>query len=180
MAIRLELLTREHRHLVKGFSNQHDSLQEYLHRFASRHASASLSKTWLAIDETPGSAPRIAGYFTIALTNVTNDRLAIIPGMGSLPSFPIPGILLARLAVDQRVQKQGVGQYLLEEALGLALQAGSQIPARLFVTDAIDEQAVSFYRYFGFNSISKDGEYPHKMVMDLLPLAGGEHPAKKR
>jgi len=74
------------------------------------------------------------------------------------------------LAVDTNAQGQGLGRYPLEVALGQALQSGEEVGVRPFVTDAIDREAESFYRHFGFHSISDSGHYPHKMVMDLLPF----------
>lgn len=170
MSIRLEPFGRKHRELLAHFANRHHSLEEYLKCYASQHKDKALSRTWVAVDESAGIAPRIAGYFTIAATSVSSDSLATVPGLGRLPSFPIPGILLARLAVDTNAQGQGLGRYLLEGALGQALQAEEEVGVRLFVTDAIDKEAVMFYKHFGFQAISASGDYPRKMVMDLLPI----------
>jgi GNAT superfamily N-acetyltransferase len=87
-----------------------------------------------------------------------------------LPGFPIPGVLLARLAVDERVQGQGLGRYLFEQALGLTLQLARSGPVafRLFVTDALDEVAARFYERFGFSRLAD--EFPCRMVLDLKPL----------
>lgn len=170
MPIRLEQVAKKHRGIIAGFVNRHKSLQNYLRHYASQHSDKGLSRTWVAVDETPGIPSRIAGYFTIAATSVSWESLAPVPGLARLPSFPIPGILLARLAVDTNAQGQGLGRYLLEESLGQALHAGEEVGVRLFVTDAIDGEAESFYKHFGFHSISDSGHYPRKMVMDLLPF----------
>jgi GNAT superfamily N-acetyltransferase len=79
-------------------------------------------------------------------------------------------VLLARLAVDQRVQGQGLGRFLFEEALGLTLQLAQSGPVafRLFVTDALDAQAARFYERFGFERLAE--EYPCRMVLDLMLL----------
>jgi ribosomal protein S18 acetylase RimI-like enzyme len=170
MSIRLEPLGRKHRELLSRFENRHRSLEEYLKHYASQHKDKALSRTWVAVDEHAGTPPRIAGYFTIAATSVSSESLATLPGLSRLPSFPIPGILLARLAVDTNAQGQGLGRYLLEGALGQALQAEEDVGVRLFVTDAIDKEAVSFYKHFGFHVVSDSGDYPQKMVLDLLPI----------
>jgi GNAT superfamily N-acetyltransferase len=74
--------------------------------------------------------------------------------------------------VDERVQGQGLGRYLFEEALGLTLQLARNGPValRLFVTDAIDEAAAQFYERFGFARLTE--EFPCRMVLDLKPLVG--------
>jgi GNAT superfamily N-acetyltransferase len=81
-------------------------------------------------------------------------------------------VLLARLTVDGRLQGQGLGRYLFEEALGLTLQLARSGPVafRLFVTDAIDESAARFYERFGFSPLND--EFPCRMVLDLKPFLG--------
>jgi GNAT superfamily N-acetyltransferase len=172
MLLRIEVLGREHRALLGDFRNQHRSLAEYPRRFALRHVEKDLlARTFLAIDGAAG-ADRLAGYFTLATANVERNAVDSMESLDRLPGFPIPAVLLARLAVDERVQGQGLGRYLLEEALGLTLQLARCGPAavRLFVTDAIDEAAARFYERFGFTRLAE--EFPCRMVLDLKPLAG--------
>ncbi len=80
-----------------------------------------LSHTYLAITEQHG-VEHIAGYFSLSTASVTRSTTNEVPGFDRLPRFPIPGILLARLAVDARVQGQGLGRYLFDEALRLTLE----------------------------------------------------------
>lgn len=171
--MRIELLEREHRRLLDDFTNQHDSLIEYLRRFALRHSKKDLlSRTYVAIDDV-GGRDRIAGYFTLAAASVERARVEPIDALSRLPRFPIPAILLARLAVDSRVQGQGLGRYLFEEALGvsLSLARSGPIAFRLFVTDAIDREARSFYERLGLAALGDT--YPCRMVLDLAPLTRG-------
>ena len=170
MALRIEALGRHHRPLLKGFQNQHASLVEYLQRYALRHAEKDLlARTFLALDEV-GDERRVAGYFSLATVSVERASLATVPALDRLPRFPVPGVLLARLAVDERAQGQGLGRYLFEEALGLTLQLARTGPVsfRLFVTDAIDANAEKFYTRFGLVRLAD--EYPCRMVLDLRGL----------
>ncbi len=174
MALRVEVLGRHHRALLGDFRNQHPSLVDYLRRFALRHAEKDLlARTFLALEGDPG-AERIAGYFTLATVSVERTSVVSIESLDRLPGFPIPGVLLARLAVDERVQGQGLGRHLFEQALGLILQLarGGPVAFRLFVTDAIDEVAAKFYERFGFSRL--DDELPCRMVLDLKPLLDGQ------
>jgi len=172
MTFGIVVLGRHHRALLEGFRNQHQSLVDYLRRFALRHAEKDLlARTFLAIEGTAGGE-RLAGYFTLATASVERGALSAIESLNRLPGFPIPAVLLARLAVDERVQGQGLGRYLFEEALGLTLQLARNGPVtfRLFVTDAIDETAARFYERFGFSRLADD--FPCRMVLDLKPLLG--------
>ncbi len=181
MALRLEPIRRAHRPLWADFQNPQATLVEYLRRYALRHAEKDhLARTWLAIDE-DGGMSRLAGYFSLATVSVERAAAARLPELDRLPRFPIPGVLLARLAVDTRVRGQGLGRYLFEEALGLTLQLAHDGPVafRLLVTDALDAAAVSFYTHFGLVPLGED--FPCRMVLDLHPLlAGGAQSAETR
>lgn len=170
MTVRIETLARRHRPLLKRFRNQAPSLTQYLQRFALRHAERDLlARTYLAVDG-EGEAERIAGYFSLATVSVERSSVDEIEGLARLPRFPIPGVLLARLAVDERAQGQGLGRYLFEESLGLTLQMALKGPVafRLFVTDALDGNAARFYERFGLQRLSD--EFPARMVLDIKPL----------
>jgi ribosomal protein S18 acetylase RimI-like enzyme len=71
---------------------------------------------------------------------------------GSLPR-EVPAILLAKLAVDNSLQGQGVGRDLLLEALERCVHAGQTVGARYVVVDAADEDAAAFYEKYGFQRI---------------------------
>lgn len=170
MAVRVEALGRRHRPLLKDFQNQHASLVEYLQRYALRHVEKDLlARTFLALDDV-GAERRIAGYFSLSTVSVERSSVSVIPALERLPRFPIPGVLLARLAVDSRAQGQGLGRYLFEEALGLTLQLARSGPVsfRLFVTDALDADAARFYARFGLVQLAEG--YPCRMVLDLHAL----------
>lgn len=173
MALHLEPISRIHRPLFADFQNPQVTLVEYLKRYALRHTERDrLARTWLAIDEA-GGTPRLAGYFSLATVSVERAAAAQLPALDRLPRFPIPGILLARLAVDSRVHGQGLGRYLFEEALGLTLQLAQTGPVafRLLVTDAMDEAAMRFYAHFSLTALGEI--FPSRMVLDLNPLLDG-------
>jgi GNAT superfamily N-acetyltransferase len=168
--VRIELLEPHHRRLLREFTNQHDSLSDYLRRFALRHASKDLlSRTYLAID-TDAGRDRIAGYVSLAAASVVRESVVQIDALWGLGRFPIQAIVVARLAVDSRVQGQGLGAYLFEHALGMTLSLARSGPVafRLLVTDAIDRRARSFYERFGLAALSETD--PCRMVLDLAPL----------
>jgi GNAT superfamily N-acetyltransferase len=170
MAPRIEALGPEHRPLVADFQNQHASLVEYLRRFALRHTRKDLlARTFVAIDDA-AAGPRLAGYFSLATVSVERAFVERDRNLARLPRFPIPGVLLARLAIDARVQGQGLGRYLFEEALGLTLQLANTGPVafHLLVTDAIDDAAARFYERRGLTRLSD--AFPCRMVLDLAPL----------
>lgn len=62
--------------------------------------------------------------------------------------------------MDQEEQGSGVGAGLLKDALKRFLQAQSIIAARALVVHAKDDQAVEFYKHFGFASSPLDPYHP--------------------
>lgn len=168
MSLRIERLSRAHRPLLESFVNDEPDLVAYLRRWAMVHQERDLlGRTWLALDDE--AEARVAGYFTLAAASL--DREAVTGGdLGRLPRFPIPAVLLARLAVDTRVQGQGLGTWLFDEALRrtLLLAAEGPIGFRVFVTDAKNERAASFYERRGLVALTD--QWPRRMVLDLKPL----------
>lgn len=170
MTIALERLSRAHKPLLRDFENEVPELVVYLRRWALAHQDRDhLSRTWVAVDHGKPE-PRIAGFFSLAAASL--ERGLVVTGdLDRLPRFPLPGVLLARLAVDQRVQGQGVGTWLFDEALRrtIALAADGPIAFRVLITDAKDERAAVFYERRGMTRLT-DGTWPCRMVADLKPL----------
>ena len=81
-----------------------------------------------------------------------------------LPRYPlIPATLLGRLAVDSRYQGQGLGTFLLLDALRRSLM--SEIASYAVVVDAIDAKASVFYQHHQFIP------FPNQPQRLYLPMA---------
>jgi GNAT superfamily N-acetyltransferase len=70
-------------------------------------------------------------------------------GMGQ---YPIPAMLLARLAVATSAQGQGIGMGLLQDAIRRTLNVAEQAGIRALLTHPIDDEAARFYQRFGFEA----------------------------
>jgi predicted N-acetyltransferase YhbS len=71
--------------------------------------------------------------------------------MKQLPRYgQLSVTLLGRLAVDRSVSGQGLGEFLLVDALRRSLEAAQQIAAMAVIVEAKDQRAESFYRHFDF------------------------------
>ena len=72
-----------------------------------------------------------------------------IPTDERLPGYPVPVVLLARLAVDQRFQGQRVGEKSLVSALRHSVILTERgLPAMGVILDVLDEDALAFYQKF--------------------------------
>lgn len=133
-------------HLLDDFNCGKASLDDWLVRHARQAQASGSSKTFVVAD-----GRRVAGYFSLAVGQV--DRVEaperIRKGMGQ---YPIPVVLLARLAVDRAHQGQGIGVGMLQDAIRRTLLIAEQAGIRALLTHPIDTNADAFYRRFGFVS----------------------------
>jgi predicted N-acetyltransferase YhbS len=112
----------------------------------ARQAQGSGSAKTFVVAENDG---RVAGYFSLTVGQVDTlevpDRIR--KGMGQ---YPVPAVILARLAVSQQDQGRGIGLGLLQDAIRRTMLISEQAGIRAMMTHPIDEDAAKFYTRFGF------------------------------
>jgi GNAT superfamily N-acetyltransferase len=84
-------------------------------------------------------------------------------------------MLLARLAVDQRWQGQGVGKSLLRDAMLRTSQAAEIAGIRAFAVHAKDEEARRFYEHFDFVPSPTDPVHLFILLKDVRRLVAAPH-----
>jgi GNAT superfamily N-acetyltransferase len=131
--------------LIEPLGKQHDRaafacgdpvLDHYLKEMAGQDARRLVAAPFVAV---AAKVPRtILGYYTLSAFRVDPGSLPASVAR-RLPAYPLmPATLLGRLAVDQRYRGQGIGEFLLLDALHRAYVQSSQIAAIAVVVDAID------------------------------------------
>ena len=131
-------------HQLDGFDCGKPALNEWLLRHARQaHASGS-ARTFVLLDD-----QRVTGYFSLSVGQIDSLQAPerVRKGMGS---YPIPVVILARLAVSVADQGRGLGVGLLQDALRRTLVVSDQAGVRALLTHPIDEAAARFYLRFGF------------------------------
>ena len=144
------------------FSSGNETLDHYLRQQATQDARRKVAAPFILTRESDRRT--IVGYYTLSASGIYLEDLPdeIVK---KLPAYPmVPVTLLGRLAVDQRYRGQGVGEFLLIDALQRAFKQSSQIAAMAVVVDAIDEKAAGFYRHFEFI------DFPDKPGKLFLPM----------
>ncbi len=111
-------------------------------------------------------ANRVVGYYSLSAGSVRKEESPARIAKG-LAKHPIGVILLARLAVDRNERGAGLGKALLVDALTRALTATDAIGARAILVHAIDEEAASFYKKFGFEPSPLDPKQLMLLMKDL-------------
>jgi len=140
----VELLASKH-DLTEFDCGKHLSLTQWLKRLARMNQASGDTRTYVVHRELT-----VVGYYSLAPGNISRKE-ATVRASKSAPE-PIPIVLLARLAVDKREQRQGLGPALLKDALQRAYAGAEIIGGRAILVHAIDAEAAMFYRKYGFES----------------------------
>lgn len=146
--MRLELFDHR-RHDAKGFSCGAEEMDVWLRRYAKRSQRDSLTRVFVLVEGEGEGKQAVLGYFALSMCAVEVSALAE-EDRARLPRYPVPAVLMTRLAVASSAQGRGLGAALLYKAANKALLASELVAARLFIVDALDEQAARFYQRFGF------------------------------
>lgn len=160
MSHRLEPLGPSHD--LDAFRCGHSDLDDWLRRHA-RQATRQGTRTYVLVEDSSGA---VSGYFAVAPHLLERQEAPRRIGRGA-PSR-IPAILLAKLAVHERQQRQGLGAELLVHALTTIVVAARAAGGRVVVVDAIDDYAAQFYRAHDFEPLPTR---PHRLVMKLSTAA---------
>jgi GNAT superfamily N-acetyltransferase len=155
---RVEALAKEHER--DRFSCGHNSLDDFLKRFAKQYAKRNLGTTYVAV---ANDQKRVLGYFTLAPSHFefAQAPAALLKG---LPKHPVPSLLLARLAVHQSEQGKGLGKFLLLSAFDRCLRVAREVAFRAIEVEALDDAAAAFYRKYGFLPFPTN---PHHLAIAL-------------
>ncbi len=157
-----EPLERSHRRAE--FDCGVPSLNEWLLKHAAGAGSIGSARTFVVTDADQND--RIVGYHALTAASIEHENAtdAVRKGM---PRYPIPAVLLSRLAVDRTVQGEGVGAFLLKDSMMRALAASEEIGARVLLVHAVDDDAAAFYGHFGFEASPTD---PHNLQLPIRDI----------
>lgn len=131
-------------HRLEAFDCGKPALTDWLLHHARQAQGSGSARTFVACEQ-----DRVAGYFclTVGQIDTLEAPERIRRGMGQ---YPIPLVILARLAVDLDYQKRGLGFSLLQDAVTRTVAVAEHAGIRALLTHPIDTEADGFYRRFGF------------------------------
>ncbi|NMF63811.1 GNAT family N-acetyltransferase [Brasilonema octagenarum] len=143
----IELLGKQHDR--DSFNCGNEALNQFLKQTARQHIQKGVSRTFVLVNTEQPEA--IISFFTLTLCEVRVDNLSA-KFFKKYPS-KVPGVKLARLAVDQAYQRQGIGEVLMIEAMQRALIVAENAGSIGLFVDAKDESAKTYYSGYGFVSL---------------------------
>jgi predicted GNAT family N-acyltransferase len=154
------------RHERTGFDCGDPALNDFLATKVSQWDRKGLCRTYVAL--APGTS-RVLGYYTLSSHHLEYDSLAAGLAKG-LPRIDVPVVLLGRLAVDLSTRGQGLGRFLLMNALSRVAQVAERLGIQAVEVDAVDEIARQFYRKYGFVALEDDRLHLYLSVKSIARL----------
>jgi len=146
-------------HERKSFDCGERSLNQYL--YANQDIRRRINRVFAA---SPPDAPwQVIGYYSLSAGSLDATDLPE-EFRRRLPGYPVPVVLLGRLAVAESHQGKGLGSILLADALQRIAQASQVMAVYAAIVDALNDRAAEFYRQFGFIPL------PSQPLKLFLPL----------
>ena len=153
-------------HQVEAFDCGYEALNQYLHRYA--WLSNNPAQTYVAV-----KGKTVIGFYTLAVGSVLYEQT---PGRvkKGLAKHPVSVMILARLAVKQIAQGQGLGQALLKDTLLRTVEASEIAGIRALLVHAKDRTAKEWYEQFDFEPSPTDEYHLFLLMKDLKALLAAQ------
>jgi GNAT superfamily N-acetyltransferase len=138
-----------------------EPLNAYLKQYALQNQKKGIVRNYVTCR---GSL--VVGYYSLAYGSVAQADAPPVLTKG-IGKYPIPLMILARLAVDVREKGRGLGKALLKDAVLRTLQAAEIAGLKAIFVQAKDQAAQQFYAKHGF--LPSPGD-PLHLFFPLDPL----------
>lgn len=145
-------------HILDNFACGEASLDDWFKRRALTNQLSGASRTFVVTDQ----QGRVYGYYAMAAGAVSH-QVATSNVRRNMPD-PIPVMVLARLAVDQRAQGIKLGASLLQDAVARAMSVSQNAGVRALLVHALHERAKQFYEHYGFQ---ESPQHPMTLMLRL-------------
>jgi len=133
-------------HDREAFDCGEAALNEFLQRYARKSHEMGGAKTFLAINNADNKT--ILGYYSLSPASIAYARTPGVIRRG-LARHDVPAFRLARLAVDLKVQGQGLGGQLLLSAGKRCLLASAEVGGVAMLIDAKNARVAAWYVGYG-------------------------------
>lgn len=159
---RPEPLAKHHR--FDDFRCGEPALDDWLQRHAHAAQASDSARVFVATLE---DGLTVVGYYAIAAAHVAPEDATERALEGQPRARPVPAVLLARLAVDERHQGAGVGRSLLLDVLLRCVEAADVIGARVLLVHAKHDAAKAWYMQFDFEASPTDPLHLLMLLKDV-------------
>jgi GNAT superfamily N-acetyltransferase len=158
---RIEPLDKEHDRT--SFASGAPELDRYIRELASQDVRRDMARVFVAVQD---GSPAVCGFYSVGASSFRREKLPAAQAK-RLPHYPVPAVLLGRLAVDGSMQRSGLGAFLLMDALHRVLLASQTLAVHAMVVEARDDAAAAFYGRYGFIPFADD---VRRLVLPMATL----------
>lgn len=155
-------------HNKQEFQCGKELLDIYLHQYAVQDVKRKLAVCFVLANK----ENEVLGYYTLSNASIPRALLPEPIRKKMPPAYHnLPATLLGRLAVSQQATGQGLGEFLLIDALKKSFEVSqNSIASMAVIVDPIDKQAARFYEKYGFISLLDSGKQflPMKSIGKLF------------
>ena len=151
---------------VESFDCGLPALNQFLHRFALVSQKSDSAQSYVCCH-----TGVVVGFYSLAVGSV-EPATATPRVVKGIPQHPVPVMILARLAVDLKHQRVGLGKALLKDALQRTAQAADIAGIRALLVHAKDDTARQWYLNWGFEPSASDPFHLFLLMKDIKAMAG--------
>jgi len=145
-------------HDISEFDCGNESINKWLTLNAHHARAMGTANTYVFVRQ-----GKVIAYYTLSAHRIQSTELPTSLSHGSPRS--IPAFLIGKLGVTLTEQRKSLGTSLLTDAfLRICRATNSGLSARIIAVDAIDAQAINFYRKANFKSSPLD---PQQMFIKV-------------
>jgi len=148
---------------VAQFDCGAEALDVWLKKHALQAVGSGSARVFVIED---AEQERVVGCHALRAASVTHEAATGRAKKG-MARHPSPAGLLMRLAVDRTVQGNGLGAWLLRDAMLRTLSAAEEVGVRVMLVHAIDDAAAEFYARFGFEPSPIDALNLQMLIKDV-------------
>lgn len=141
-------------------------LNEFLRRHARQSHERGGAKTFVAAPL--NDANQVLGFYSLSPASIDYARTPALVKKG-LARYDVPVFRLGRLAVDVRVQGQGLGGQLLLAAGRRCINAAADVGGVALLIDAKNERVAEWYQSYGALALL---DAPASLVLPLATIEG--------
>ena len=141
-------------------------LEVFIRRHALKSAKANLTQTYVA--KADGDR-KVIGYVSIMCAEVQLEKSYDIEDKDGADRYEFqPAVRIARLAICSKHERKGIGQQLVELALGVVLDSIVPIAGCRFVILDAKSKSIPFYQKLGFRLLDTDANRAKAMPLMFL------------
>lgn len=143
-------------------------LEVFIRRYALKSSNANLTQTYVAKIE---GDKRVIGYISMMCAEVKLEKSYSIADKDGADKYEFqPAVRIARLAVSGIHKRKGIGQQLVELAIGVVLEAIVPTAGCRFVILDAKSKSISFYQKIGFRLLDTAANRAKEMPLMFLDL----------